>query len=185
KGIGILLGPHSAVISSVGFLGGLTLSQLALNAYGAIRERNFFRRDGFLHNGGRTVRNVISGTFGMLAGTAAGAKLASMFSKVAADVQNTDAILNHFTTIKRTGGLFGKPELVQNYSLEAGARAAVETMQQGWSIFWQGIGTGLTNPDFAAAATVFAIAASTAYLSMKSARAISRPVLRVFGYRPA
>jgi hypothetical protein len=182
KGVG-LLGAHGGYVTAISFLGGLGLSQMALNAYGAIRDRNMFGRDGFLHNTARTARNVVSGTIGMLVGTYAGAKLSTLFSSMAASVHDTGAIFKNFYNMKFTG-ITTPPVLTPNFNFESGAKAALENMQQGWSIFWQGIGTSVSNPDFAAAMTVLLVAATTAAAVMHPVQA-TKLVRRTLGYRPS
>lgn len=159
KGAGLIV-PHGGYVAAMSFVGGWLMSGTAINAYKAMRDGNLTGRDGFIHNTGKTVLRVATGFPGLLAGTFAGTALASLFSKAAADAFKPWDIVNR---LRKTEGIF-TPTVTPNITVESVSNAAVDTMQQGWSVFWQGIGSGIT-PDLGAALLV----AATAYKGTKLA----------------
>lgn len=173
KGIG-LMGQYGIQVGLLSFMGGWFAADTLMNA---------FKGRGFAKNTLRSALRVTAGTAGLSIGAFAGTWLASKFSSMAAAVHNPGAILKNFYDVKPTG-FFSKPEVTMNIGFDSTARALVENLQQGWSVFWQGIGSGVSNPDFLAAAALATIVITTTASAMNPRRAV-RVTRRLMGYRPA
>lgn len=173
KGVG-LMGQYGIHIGVLSFMGGWFAADTLMNA---------FKGRGFAKNTARSALRVTAGTAGLSVGAFAGTWLASTFSKMAAAVHNPSAIVKNFYDVKPTG-LFSKPEVTLNVGFDSTARALVENLQQGWSVFWQGIGSNVSDPDFMAAA-VLATVVTTATASAMNPRKAAQVVRRTLGYRPS
>ena len=185
KGMGLLMSQHAVTVSVASLYGTWAGPRLFGHVWKAFHDGNVLGKNGLIHNTARTALKSTAGITGLIVGALGGAYLASKISTMAAGVHNIGNITKNFYELKSTG-IFSAPQVVSNYSFDSVARAGLETLQQGLSIFWQGIGSGLT-PEFAAAAVVVTAAGAGAMMLMnpRATVRVARRIRHPFTSSPA